>query len=129
MKRELTGALAGIALILILGAGRKYIEVQKVYQNEGDLLAPISVTCLDSAWTAIAPASKKRRAVVLQSLVASASGVCISTATGGACSDGQGGFELEPGMTVTDNSEALLNCRSRTGSIVIKGMSYSDSED
>lgn len=129
MRKEFKGFLACLALVVLMGAGRKYVWVQKVYQNEGDTPAPISQTCTDSAWTAIAAADSKRRSVLFQTLSTAGSSVCLSTATAGPCDDNQGGIELEAGSNVTDYSEALLNCRSRSGNVQVKGMSYTDSED
>jgi len=129
MKREFKGFLACLAIILLVGAGRKYDQSQRVFQNEGDTLGPISVTCSDSAWTAVSAASSIRRSVLLQTLSTAGASVCISTATAGPCVDTMPGLELEAGANVTDFSEALLNCRSRSGNVQVKGMAYSDSED
>lgn len=129
MKKEIKGFLVCLMLLGAIGAGRKYVWVQKVYQNEGDTLNGISVTCTNAAWTAVAAANAKRRSAVFHTLTSAADSVCISTATAGPCVDGMPGYEVEAGASVSDFSEALLNCRTRSSNVVVKGMIYTDSED
>jgi len=129
MRKEIKGFLAALLLFGTIAAGRRYVYVQKVYQNEGDTLTGLSVTCTNSAWTAVAAADKTRRSLVMQTLTTATDSVCISTATAGSCVDGMVGYEIEPGASVTDYSEAALNCRTRSANVTVRGMSYKDSED
>lgn len=129
-KSFVKGVLACLAVIVLMGAGRKYIHSQRVHMNEGNTAAGFSVTCSDSAWTAVVAANANRRSVVVQSLATNTFNVCIATSTAGPCVDGMVGFELTPGSTLDESSEVALNCRARSGgSEVLKGIEYDDSKD
>ena len=129
-------ATAGTVLCfasLLFAAPRADFAVTKTYRNEGNTVAPFTLSCSSTAWTAVVAARAVRRSGLMQSLKANAYNVCIATtsASGDLCNDATPGIELAPGDSLTDFAEVAWNCRARTGSSGerIKGYESYDSAD
>jgi len=133
MKREFKGFLACVAVVVLMGAARRYTDVTVTSLNEGNAPVPFSTALSDSAWTAIGSSSPaKRRALGIQSPSTNTGFVCISTTStsGVTCTVDTNGYQLEPGAAITINDEAVWYGRINSGSVTtVKGSEHADNRD
>jgi hypothetical protein len=105
--------------------------VTKTSHNDGDVIRPFVVSCSSTAWTTLLPISPTRRVAKMATL-ASASAVCLSTATpSGSCGVTVGGYRLAATLEYDHYSEALVTCRAADASAAVPvfGLDYTDSGD
>lgn len=126
--------VAGFAAMLY-ASPRKDITSSTTHRNEGNLMAPFSVSCSSSTWTAVVTTREARRAVLIQSLSTNSYAVCLSTYAVGStavlCAAATTGLEISPGGALTDYGEYGINCSARDGSSGerLKGYESYDNRD